>query len=57
MIDISLARHDAADTLKWLKNTEGQGVKFGDLKTVSAFAEFVKSPQYKTWLKSHGKTE
>jgi hypothetical protein len=57
MIDISLARHDPVDTLKWLRNTEGQGVKFGDLKTVSAFGEFVKSPQYKTWLKAHGKTE
>jgi hypothetical protein len=57
MIDISLARHDPAETLKWMKNAEAQGVKFGDLKAVSAFAEFVKSPQYKTWLKSHGKTE
>jgi tetratricopeptide (TPR) repeat protein len=52
LIDVSAARHDFADTLKWLKKAESQGVRFGDLKTIPAFAEFVKSPEYKSWLKS-----
>jgi tetratricopeptide (TPR) repeat protein len=55
LIDISLARHDYADTVKWLKKAESQGVTFGDLTAVPAFAEFVKSAEYKNWLKTHGK--
>jgi predicted Zn-dependent protease len=55
LIDISLARRDYADTVKWLKKAESLGVTFGDLTTVGAFDEFVKSPEYKNWLKTHGK--
>jgi hypothetical protein len=55
LIDISLARRDYADTVKWLKKAESLGVTFGDLTAVTAFANFVKSPQYKDWMKSHGK--
>jgi hypothetical protein len=57
LIDISLARHDYADTVKWLKKAESLGVTFGDLTAVTAFADFVKSPQYKDWMKTHGKKE
>ena len=55
LIDISLARRDYADTVKWLKKAESLGVTFGDLTTVRAFADFVKTPEYKNWLKTHGK--
>jgi tetratricopeptide (TPR) repeat protein len=55
LIDISLARRDYADTVKWLKKAESLGVTFGDLTAVPAFAEFVKSAEYKNWLKTHGK--
>ncbi|HEV8072160.1 MAG TPA: hypothetical protein VGP76_30870 [Planctomycetaceae bacterium] len=55
LIDISLARRDYADTVKWLKKAESLGVTFGDLTTAGAFDEFVKSPEYKNWLKTHGK--
>jgi hypothetical protein len=55
LIDISLARRDYADTVKWLKKAESLGVTFGDLTAVRAFADFVKTPQYKNWLKTHGK--
>ena len=34
LIDISLARHDYADTVKWLKKAESLGVTFGDLNTL-----------------------
>jgi hypothetical protein len=55
LIDISLARREYTDTVKWLKKAESFGVSFGDLTAVSAFAEFVKTPEYKDWLKTHGK--
>ncbi len=55
LIDISLGRHDYADTVKWLKKAESLGVKFSDLTAVTAFAEFVKSPEYQTWQKTHAK--
>jgi lipopolysaccharide biosynthesis regulator YciM len=55
LIDISLARHDYADTVKWLKKAESLGVRFGDLTAVPAFAEFVKSAEYKNWLNTRGK--
>jgi hypothetical protein len=55
LIDISLARHDYADTVKWLKKAESLGVTFGELTAFPAFAAFVKSAEYKNWLKTHGK--
>jgi hypothetical protein len=55
LIDISLARRDYADTVKSLKKAESLGVTFGDLTAVPAFAAFVKSAEYKNWLKTHGK--
>jgi hypothetical protein len=55
LIDISLARHDFADTVKWLKKAESTGVRFGDLAKVSSFKEFVKSPEYTDWAKTHTK--
>ena len=55
LLDISLARRDYADTVKWLNKAESLGVTFGDLTALSAFADFVKSPEYKTWLKTRGK--
>lgn len=55
LIDISLARHDYADTVRWLKKAESMGVSFGDLTVVTAFAEFVKSPEYQAWSKTHSR--
>ncbi len=55
LIDISLAAHNYADTVKWLKKAESLHVTFGDLTAVKAFEGFVKSPEYKEWLKSHGR--
>jgi tetratricopeptide (TPR) repeat protein len=53
LIDLSLLQHNFADTLKWLKQAESQGVKFGGMKGSPAFAEFMKSPEYESWAKSH----
>ncbi len=55
LIDISLAAHNYADTVKWLKKAESLGVTFGDLTAIKAFGDFVKSPEYKDWLKSHSR--
>jgi hypothetical protein len=55
LLDISLARRDYADTVKWLKKAESLGASFGDLTGFTAFADFVKSPEYKSWLKTHAK--
>jgi hypothetical protein len=54
LIDLSLARKSFGDTLKWLKEAESKGVKFGDMRNSPAFSDFVKSPEYKSWAKSHG---
>jgi hypothetical protein len=55
LIDISLAAHNYADTVKWLKKAESLGVTFGDLTAVKAFEGFAKSREYKEWLQSHGR--
>jgi hypothetical protein len=54
LIELSLQQHNFADTLKWLKQAESQGIKFGGMKNSAVFAEFVKSPEYESWAKSHG---
>jgi hypothetical protein len=53
LVDNSLARHDFDDTLKWLTAIEAQGLRIKDLTKGRLFADFVKSPQYQTWVKSH----
>ncbi|HET6325340.1 MAG TPA: hypothetical protein VFG04_11745 [Planctomycetaceae bacterium] len=55
LIDLSLERHNYADTVKWLKQAEAKGVKFGDMRNAATFGDFVKSPEYKSWAKSHGR--
>jgi tetratricopeptide (TPR) repeat protein len=57
MIDISLAQHDYAETVKWLKKAESLGVTFGNLTAISAFDQFVKSPEYKAWKNLHDRKE
>jgi tetratricopeptide (TPR) repeat protein len=54
LIDLSLERHNYGDTVKWLKQAEAKGVKFGDMRNAATFGDFVKSPEYKSWAKSHG---
>jgi predicted Zn-dependent protease len=54
LIDLSVDRHDFGDTVNWLRAAEAQGVRFGDLTKIPGFADFVKSPQFKSWSKSHG---
>jgi hypothetical protein len=53
LIDNALARHDFDDTLKWLTAIEAQGLRITDLTKGRLFVDFVKSPQYQTWLRSH----
>ena len=53
-LHIGLSLKDALDdeTLAWLKRLhETLGMTFKDLTTVPDYARFVKSPQYKEWLK------
>jgi hypothetical protein len=38
----------------WIKKAEGLGIQFGNIPNAPAYADFVKSPQGKEWLKSHG---
>jgi hypothetical protein len=57
MIDISLERKDYADTVKWLKKAESLGVTFGDLTAITAFEQFVKSPEYKAWKDLHNRKQ
>jgi hypothetical protein len=54
LIEISLVSHDFDDTVKWIKKAEDLGVQFGNISNAPAYADFVKSPQGKDWLKSHG---
>jgi hypothetical protein len=54
LITLSLKSRDFATTLKELKTLESKfGVKFKDLTAVPSYSEFVKSPEYRTWLASH----
>jgi hypothetical protein len=57
LVDNSLARHDFDDTLKWLIAIEAQGLRIKDLTKGRLFADFVKSPQYRIWLKSHDRKD
>jgi hypothetical protein len=50
----ALQAKDFAKTAELLTTLETKcGVKFKDLTKVPAYREFVKSPEYETWLKSH----
>ncbi len=56
LIDRALEAKDFAKTAKLLTTLETKcGERFKDLTKVSAYRAFVKSPEYKTWLKSHHK--
>ncbi len=55
LIDLSLEHKNYADTVKWLKQAEAKGVKFADMRNSPTFGDFVKSPEYKSWAKSHSK--
>jgi hypothetical protein len=51
-IGLSLKDDQDDETLLWLKKLhETLGISFKDLTTVQDYARFVKSPQYKEWLK------
>jgi hypothetical protein len=53
LINLALKRRDFATTLAELQTLESKcSARFKDLTTVPAYAEFVKSPQYQTWLAS-----
>ena len=52
LIGLSLREQKHDETLQWLKRIhEKLGVVFKDLTTVNEYANFVKSPQYKEWVK------
>jgi tetratricopeptide (TPR) repeat protein len=56
LTDRALQAKDFAKTAELLTTLETKcGVKFKDLTKVPAYREFVKSPEYKAWLKSHHK--
>ncbi len=56
LVDLALKERNFAKTAELLSILESKcHVTFKDLTTVRAYAEFVKSPEYKGWLKSHGK--
>jgi hypothetical protein len=56
LLTLSVQNGDFDTTLKELGTLETQfRIKFRDLATVPAYAEFVASPQYQIWLKSHAK--
>jgi hypothetical protein len=56
LVDLALKERNFAKTAELLSILESKcHVTFKDLTTVRAYAEFVKSPEYKAWLKSHGK--
>jgi hypothetical protein len=56
LIDLALKERNFAQTAELLSTLESKcHVTFKDLTTVPAYAEFVKSAEYKAWLKSHGK--
>jgi hypothetical protein len=55
LLDQALKQKDFAKSAELLSDLESKcHVKFKDLSGVPAYAEFVKSEQYKSWLKSHG---
>jgi tetratricopeptide (TPR) repeat protein len=52
--NIALAAKDHPATLEFLTAMEQKlGVTFNDLSKTPGFEDFVKSPQYKTWLAAH----
>ncbi|MGE5191789.1 MAG: hypothetical protein ACM3U2_04760, partial [Deltaproteobacteria bacterium] len=56
-LDVALAEKNFDDTVKYMAVLEKKfGLQWGDLEKVEIFAEFVKSPQYREWLKTQ-KTE
>jgi hypothetical protein len=58
LLDQSLRKRNFARTAELLSIVESKfNVRFKDLTTVPVYAEFVKSDQYKAWLKSHGGEE
>ncbi|HXY34339.1 MAG TPA: hypothetical protein VEI07_08935 [Planctomycetaceae bacterium] len=58
LVAIALQKRDFAKTAELLSDLESKcNVKFKDLTTVPAYAQFVKSDEYKKWLKAHGNGE
>jgi hypothetical protein len=52
LIGLALQDNRHEETLEWLKKShERVGTAFQDLTTVPEYARFVKSPQFKEWLK------
>jgi hypothetical protein len=56
-VAISLASKDFKETNRLFALIEKQlGEKIGDLTSVPMYAEYVKSPEYQQWLKTHGQS-
>jgi hypothetical protein len=56
LLELSLAQHDFTETERMLKLLTLQfQMRFKDLTTVPAFAEFVKSPEYEHWKAGQAK--
>jgi tetratricopeptide (TPR) repeat protein len=54
-VDVALTAQDHAATLEFLTALEKKfGLEFLDLAGSESFANFVKSPQFKTWQAAHG---
>jgi hypothetical protein len=55
LVALSLERRDFAKTAELLSALESKcHMTFKDLTTVPAYSEFVKSDEYKKWMKTHG---
>jgi tetratricopeptide (TPR) repeat protein len=54
LVDLSLKTKDFAETARLLETLKTRfGVGFDSLENSAPFAEFVKSPEYKTWRRTH----
>jgi len=57
LLDLSLKTREFDETVRLLKSlTSKFGIQFSDFSQAPEFAEFVKSPQYQSWLQSRSKT-
>ena len=56
-LDVALAEKNFDDTVKFMTVLEKKfGLQWKDLEQIDVFAEFVKSPQYREWLKTQKKS-
>ncbi|HUG52367.1 MAG TPA: tetratricopeptide repeat protein [Vicinamibacteria bacterium] len=55
LIDVAVAQKDHAETARLLTVVEKGGAGIPDLTTVPAYADFVRSDEYRTWMQSRKK--